>query len=80
MKCQLCGRRSSEEYCVYHAEAYQNILKGYPVWSRALSVSWFEYLAQIRDNKETGIWALEVAEFLLKRESSGSPSGYPAPP
>jgi hypothetical protein len=47
-------------------KAYENIIKKYEVWKRALEISWKEYLSEIVKNPLTGEWVKEVAEHLSK--------------
>ena len=35
MKCLVCDREAVEEYCVFHAEAYQNIVQTFEGWKQA---------------------------------------------
>ena len=58
----------NSEYCDLHEKAYQNLLKTYEDWKKALGVSWKEYLNEIVKNPLTGEWAREVAEHLAKKE------------
>lgn len=37
-------------------------------WSRALSIDWDRFLREVSDNSETGEWAREVAENLLRSD------------
>jgi len=48
-------------------KAYENIVKKYDVWKRALKISWKEYLSEVAKNSLTGEWAKEVAEYLIKK-------------
>ncbi|MEM3641801.1 MAG: hypothetical protein QXH37_07775 [Candidatus Bathyarchaeia archaeon] len=67
MQCKICNKEAVENnYCEVHARAYENILKKYDAWKRALEISWKEYLSEIVKNPLTGEWAKEVAEHLLK--------------
>lgn len=65
MRCKICDRKSEDEYCDYHGKAYSNIERKFEKWSRALGLSWEEYLREIIRNEYTGIWAKEVADYLL---------------
>jgi len=49
-------------------KAYENMVKKYDVWKRALGFSWKEYLSEVVKNSLTGEWAQEVAEYLIKNE------------
>lgn len=67
-KCALCdGDRSSQEYCVYHSKAFENISATYKIWKGALDLSWKEYLIKISEMSETGSWAREVALYESKK-------------
>ncbi len=67
MKCAICSRETGEKsYCELHAKAYENIVKKYNSWKKALEISWKEYLSEISKNSLTGKWAKEVAEYLIK--------------
>jgi len=48
-------------------KAYENIVKKYDFWRKALKISWKEYLSQI--NKSLlGEWTREVAKYLINNE------------
>jgi len=49
-----------------HLKAYENIVKKFGLWKKALRVSWKEYLSKINKNPLTGEWAKEVAEYLIR--------------
>jgi hypothetical protein len=67
LECKVCRRQAERlGYCKLHAKAYQSVVKNYPVWKKALGVSWKEYLSEITKNSLTGEWAKEVAEYLAK--------------
>ncbi|MGB9853731.1 MAG: hypothetical protein ACPLRY_02860 [Candidatus Bathyarchaeales archaeon] len=67
MKCKVCSREAVENgYCDLHTKAYENVLKTYDAWRKALGISWKEYLSEIVKNPFTGEWAKEVAENLMK--------------
>jgi hypothetical protein len=51
-----------------HLKAYENIVEKYPVWRKALKISWKEYLSEIEQNSLTGEWAKEVANYLINNE------------
>lgn len=70
MNCKLCNRDASENgFCPVHSKAYCNILDKFRVWELALTVSWREYLIEIQKNSLTGVWAKEVAEYLIEEET-----------
>ena len=65
MKCRICDRQARRNgYCKFHAEAYENIIKKYGSWKKALDISWKEYLSEIAKNPLTGQWAKEQAKSL----------------
>jgi len=67
LKCKVCSREAGEKgYCELHLKAYENILKKYSLWKKALKISWQEYLSEIDKNPLTGEWAREVAGYLIK--------------
>ena len=67
MNCKVCHKQAEKVgYCRLHAKAYQNVVKNYPGWKKAIGVSWKEYLSEITKNSLTGEWAKEVAEYLKK--------------
>jgi len=53
-----------------HLKAYENIVEKYPVWRKALKISWKEYLSEIEQNSLTGEWAKEVANYLINNEGT----------
>jgi hypothetical protein len=53
-------------------KAYENIVKKYDFWTRALQISWKEYLSEIQQNSLTGEWAKEVANHLINNEGRRS--------
>jgi hypothetical protein len=63
----VCNREAVENgYCDLHVKAYENVVKNYDAWRKALEISWKEYLSEIIKNPLTGEWAKEVAEHLIK--------------
>jgi len=73
MKCKVCGREVSEgDFCLLHLKAYENIIKKYDFWRKALQISWKEYLSEIQQNSLTGEWAKEVANYLINNEGRRS--------
>ncbi len=67
-RCILCGRRreGGSEYCEYHHNAYSKLRDSYERWRRALFIDWGVFLKEVTENSETGEWAREVAESLLR--------------
>ena len=69
MNCKLCCRDSEENgFCQLHSKALKNVLSKFKVWTAALSISWMEYLVEIQKNSLTGVWAKEVAKYLIEEE------------
>jgi sarcosine oxidase delta subunit len=65
MKCPVCEREASEEFCVYHSAANERVRAAYPLWVRAYGeIEWKGYLDSVKRNPQTGQWAKEIAEFL----------------
>jgi hypothetical protein len=40
----------------------------FKVWETASNVSWIEYLVEVQKNSLTGVWAKEVAKYLIEEE------------
>lgn len=68
MKCIICNRASEGEYCLFHKQAYSNVIQKFDEWQRATGVSLKQYLKAVVENSYTGAWAKEVAEHLLKNK------------
>jgi hypothetical protein len=69
MHCKICCRDSEENgFCQLHSKAFKNVQEKFRVWEAALNVSWVEYLAEIQKNSLTGVWAKEVAKYLIEEE------------
>jgi hypothetical protein len=69
LKCKMCHREAGErDFCLVHLKAYENIVKKYDFWRKALKMSWKEYLSEIEKNSLTGGWAKEVASYLISNE------------
>lgn len=67
MKCKVCSSEALEDgFCVFHLKAYKEIIEKFNAWSKALSVSWRQYLIEIQKNSLTGEWAKEVVEYLIE--------------
>lgn len=65
--CLICNRDAkSKEFCELHGRAYQNLTQSYEQWTKALTISWKDYLEAVAKNPNTGLWVKEVAENLLK--------------
>ncbi len=71
MNCKICPRTLVKNgFCQMHLKAYENIVEKYPVWRKALKISWKEYLSEIEQNSLTGEWAKEVANYLINNEGT----------
>jgi len=71
--CPICGKGASNSYCDFHGTASDNLVKAYKEWREAMNIEWEEYLKIIAENPNTGMWAVEVARDLLKREERRPP-------
>lgn len=70
MKCKICGREAVENgFCALHARAYRNLLEKFSVWERAANVSWSQFLVDVQKNSLTGLWAKDVAKYLIVEEN-----------
>jgi hypothetical protein len=65
-KCVVCGFFSEERLCFRHRLAAKSLLEAYSYWRDALGASFRDYLQQILRRSETGRWAKELAEYILK--------------
>ncbi|MHA1506616.1 MAG: hypothetical protein ACTSR0_05480 [Candidatus Asgardarchaeia archaeon] len=73
-KCPICGRPSEEDsiFCKFHRMAYMNVVASYDVWKdRYGEIDWKGYLKKVSSNEKTGLWAKEVAEYLLGGSRNG---------
>jgi len=71
LKCKTCHREAGErDFCLLHMKAYENIVKKYDLWRKALKISWKEYLSKIEQNSLTGEWAREVVNYLVSNEGT----------
>lgn len=69
MSCPICGEElDGEEFCKRHKKAYLNIKQAFNDWKKALDISWDEYLNKLIENKNSGKWVKEVAEYLLSQK------------
>ncbi|MGE5556421.1 MAG: hypothetical protein ACM3UY_09240 [Methanocella sp.] len=69
MKCKVCSRDSQKGgFCTVHHKAYENLVEKFQVWQKATDVSWSQYLGEIQKNSLTGVWAKEVAKYLIEEE------------
>ena len=71
MNCKICQKQAvTEKFCQIHLKACENIVR-FPVWRKALKMSWREYLREIEQNPLTGVWTKEVANYLINNEGTG---------
>ena len=69
MNCKICSREAEENgFCPLHSKAYRNVLEKFRVWQAASDTSWMVYLREIQKNSLTGVWAKEVAKYLIEEE------------
>jgi hypothetical protein len=69
LNCRICTRKPVKNgFCLLHLKAYENIVETYDMWTKALKISWREYLSEIEQNPLTGEWAKEVASYLMNNE------------
>jgi len=67
MSCKVCNRAAVEEgFCEWHLLAYRNLTDRFPVWQKAMEITWKDYLSQIAENSSAGNWVKEVAKYLLE--------------
>lgn len=66
----LCGLRrgSGSEYCRYHHAAIKNLEIAHQDWEKAVGIGWLDFLKEVMERKETGVWAKDVAADLLSKE------------
>jgi len=67
VKCKICSKEAISEYCELHEKAYESLVKTYDDWKEALEISWKEYLKEVVINQYSGVWAKEVAQYLLEK-------------
>jgi len=66
----LSEKAVTEEFCLLHLKAYENVVEKYGCWRKALKVSWKEYLSEIEQKPLTGEWSKEVASYLISNEGT----------
>jgi len=70
LNCKVCCRDAEEDgFCQLHSKAYINILEKFRVWEAALNITWCQYLVDIQKNSLTGVWAKDVANYLIEEEN-----------
>ncbi len=76
-RCPICNRKTEgDPLCPYHQRAYLNLRERYDRWREAMEIGWEDYLREVAENPNTGEWAREVAQHLLK---NGGTSGLNSP-
>lgn len=68
MSCPVCGIATEKGMCQAHERAYQNLVKSYSIWNRALNIKWRDYLEKVEGNPDSGKWVKETCVFLLQNE------------
>ncbi|MFX0106945.1 MAG: hypothetical protein ACFE7R_01545 [Candidatus Hodarchaeota archaeon] len=64
--CPICGRSAdgSSKLCKYHLEAKVRLEMGMQQWTKAAGITWNEYLDQVYEREELGVWVREVIDYL----------------
>jgi hypothetical protein len=67
-KCFACARKAStNKYCFYHAQAFDNLKEHYKIWVHAYdTISWNDFLNKLLQMNETGSWVKDVIIVELK--------------
>lgn len=67
-RCRICARTRKEgsDYCTYHQTGFENLQEAFKRWRQACDIEWGSFLKEVSENPETGGWAKEVAESLMK--------------
>jgi hypothetical protein len=70
LNCKLCNREAGKDgFCGLHSKAHSNVLEKFRVWETALNITWRQYLVDIQKNSLTGVWAKDVAKYLIEEEN-----------
>lgn len=71
-RCTICGRRSVHErpLCRYHSAAYDIIERKFNEWKCATGCSWTEYIDELLEMEETGIWVRDVLDWIKSQSDS----------
>jgi hypothetical protein len=65
MKCRICGRDATTDFCAYHRAAKEKVESEYALWVNAYGkLEWKDYLDSVKRSPQTGQWAKEIAELL----------------
>jgi hypothetical protein len=71
LNCKICNRKAGErDFCPLHLKAYENILKKYDFWRKALNISWKDYISEIEKNALTGESARDATKYLINNEET----------
>ncbi len=67
MNCVICGFHANDnKLCFKHAAAAKSLVENYNLWKSAFNISFEEYLHNILKNKDTGVWAADVARYIIE--------------
>lgn len=69
IKCAACQRKAVQgrKYCLYHDQAFQNMMAHYKVWANAYGIiSMEDFMNKLSIMKETGNWIREVISIELQ--------------
>ncbi len=66
MGCLICSRSSTSRFCERHRRALSLVEERYEDWKTAQDITWKDYLVQILNNANTGLWAKEVVKNLIE--------------
>ena len=69
MKCDICGKDCKEKLCEWHKISYDQLNDLFKYYQEIKDISWNDYLKEVIDNRNSGIWVKEVASYILKKES-----------
>ena len=70
-ECHICGRNlSGERFCEYHETAYANLQSAFEKWKTAVELTWSEYLDQVKQLETTGLWIVEVIDYIKSQDDS----------
>jgi hypothetical protein len=67
VKCVICGKESCREFCEWHEAANKNLSEKFKDWQNAMEITWEKFLEEVKENPNSGIWAKEVATYILEK-------------
>jgi len=67
-RCAICYRKANNEYCNFHDVAYKNIIQAFEKWKSSKTISWEEYLNNLKNKSNSGIWVKEICNYLLSKK------------